>query len=354
MKNLISIIIPVYNAEKYISSCIDSILNQTIDNFEIILINDGSTDNSLSILNDYKNKDIRVVVIDKVNEGVSIARNVGIKHSKGKYITFIDSDDFLEPNALETMLNLMIQFNSDIVRTNYNRIDTHATYIAKTYKNNELLVLNRNNRKILYDDIINQKIGCYLWLLLIKKDLLIKNNITFNELLFVHQDIDYYINLVKHAKSIYFSDAITYNYYNNLGGSKNYKYFDRNVKAFIDLYKSIISKLGSSYKGISSSLFISLLLPALHYLYLGDKDKAKIKYNEIINNKDIQNIFKEYNKKYFSKKILIIYPGYISIKKKYSFATFKLLFINSYSLYIKVRNIRDKLKDLKDRKKRHN
>ena len=95
MKEILSIIVPVYNAENYLKECIDSILGQKYSNIELILVNDGSKDSSLSICNEYKKNDFRVKVIDKQNEGVSIARNVGIEAAKGKYIGFVDSDDLV-------------------------------------------------------------------------------------------------------------------------------------------------------------------------------------------------------------------------------------------------------------------
>lgn len=102
MKNQpkVSIIVPVYNVEKYLAKCLDSLVNQTLKDIEIICINDGSTDNSLEILNTYAQKDSRITIIDKKNEGVSAARNTGLNISKGEYIMFVDSDDYLElPNV---------------------------------------------------------------------------------------------------------------------------------------------------------------------------------------------------------------------------------------------------------------
>ena len=100
---LISIIVPVYNAEKTIKKCIDSILAQTYRNFELILINDGSRDSSLNILKEYENTDERIVVISQENSGVSVARNKGIDSARGDYIIFVDSDDYISENALEVL-----------------------------------------------------------------------------------------------------------------------------------------------------------------------------------------------------------------------------------------------------------
>jgi len=97
-----SIIVPVYNIEKYICQCVDSILSQTYSNLEIILVNDGSTDNSLSILNDYAKKDARIIIVDKKNGGLSSARNAGIDVCMGDYISFIDGDDWVAENMYAT------------------------------------------------------------------------------------------------------------------------------------------------------------------------------------------------------------------------------------------------------------
>ena len=127
---IISIIVPIYNSEKYLERCINSILNQTYTNFELILINDGSKDSSLKICRKYASKDNRIVVIDKENEGVSIARNMGIQRAKGELISFVDADDYIEKTFLEDMLNVMSKYNVDYVTCGYNRVyDDHTEHI---------------------------------------------------------------------------------------------------------------------------------------------------------------------------------------------------------------------------------
>ena len=105
MEELISVIVPIYNAEKYLKRCIESIISQTYKNMEIILINDGSKDNSKKICNEFLKKDCRIKLINKENEGVSAARNYGINAAIGKYISFVDADDWLEKNLLLEMYN---------------------------------------------------------------------------------------------------------------------------------------------------------------------------------------------------------------------------------------------------------
>lgn len=101
----ISVVVPVYNVEKYIGQCLDSILGQTLKDIEIICINDGSKDNTLEILKDYAQKDSRIILIDKENEGLSKARNQGTEIASGEYISFIDSDDWIDENYLEALYN---------------------------------------------------------------------------------------------------------------------------------------------------------------------------------------------------------------------------------------------------------
>lgn len=116
MENIkISVIIPVYNVEKYLVECLDSVINQTFTDIEIICVNDGSTDNSLVILENYANKDSRIKIISQENKGVSCARNTGIAFSNGKYIYFIDSDDYLELDALNKLYNLAEDNSLDLI-----------------------------------------------------------------------------------------------------------------------------------------------------------------------------------------------------------------------------------------------
>ena len=114
----ISIIIPVYNVEKYIERCVNSLLNQTFQNIEIILINDSSTDSSLEICNKLAEKDSRIKVIHKENEGAGMARNAALKIATGKYIGFVDSDDFVAPDMFKELYEKAEKYNSDLISEN--------------------------------------------------------------------------------------------------------------------------------------------------------------------------------------------------------------------------------------------
>ena len=118
----ISIVVPIFNQEKYITLCLESILKQSFKDFELILVNDGSTDNSLSICKQYALKDQRIIIIDKKNEGVTKARKDGFLKARGKYTSYIDSDDYLADNALETLYTIAEDNDADLVIGNFDRV----------------------------------------------------------------------------------------------------------------------------------------------------------------------------------------------------------------------------------------
>jgi len=119
---LISIIVPVYKVEQYLHRCVDSILSQTYDNFELILIDDGSPDGCPAICDEYTKNDSRVHVIHQVNQGLAEVRNVGVKQAHGEYIAFIDSDDFVSPNYIETLYSGVVDYDADISICSFSKV----------------------------------------------------------------------------------------------------------------------------------------------------------------------------------------------------------------------------------------
>ena len=117
--DLVSVVVPVYNVDQYIRECLESIVTQTYKNIQIVIINDGSTDTSLSICEEYQNMDSRIEIITTVNSGLSSARNIGIEHSKADYLVFVDSDDFLDTTYIEKLLYKIKDTNADLVMCNF-------------------------------------------------------------------------------------------------------------------------------------------------------------------------------------------------------------------------------------------
>lgn len=148
MELLISVIVPVYNVEKYLSKCLDSIINQTYKNLEIILIDDGSTDDSGKICDEYSKMDKRVKVFYQQNQGVSAARNKGIDLATGEYLTFVDADDWIEKDYFEKAVEYLNKFNPVVMINNYLKIDKDKNIINYFDKNNEILKLSQREALI--------------------------------------------------------------------------------------------------------------------------------------------------------------------------------------------------------------
>lgn len=156
---MISVIIPVYNVEKYIDECIQSVINQTYSNFECILINDGSTDNSGTICDKWAEIDRRIKVIHQTNQGVSSARNVGINYSSGEYITFIDSDDYIESDYLEHFTEMILKTNSELYLSGLSKFHINGNIINYAPNTTTDFLLDISNIDLFID--LNQKYLLY-------------------------------------------------------------------------------------------------------------------------------------------------------------------------------------------------
>ena len=172
----ISIIIPVYNVEKYLERCLNSIVNQTLYDLEIICINDGSTDKSLEILNKFAEKDSRFIIINQKNSGQAIARNKALEVVNGEYVGFVDSDDWIDSNFYENLYNSAKKYNTDIA----------VASVLRERKNCSSYRIKYNNEKVYTgkSDILNVcdcPNLCYIWNKIYKTDKLKFSNITFPE-----------------------------------------------------------------------------------------------------------------------------------------------------------------------------
>ena len=166
-KALISIIIPVYKVEIYLEKCIQSVINQTYENLQIILVDDGSPDNCGKICDEYAQKDHRIEVIHKSNGGLSDARNKGLEIAKGEYIGFIDSDDYIESDMYEVLYNLLKQYNADVSICNFYTVSQGKIAI----KNAENGIKEYNRIEILKEVLLDNNIQSYAWNKLYKKEL---------------------------------------------------------------------------------------------------------------------------------------------------------------------------------------
>ena len=205
INELVSIIVPIYNVEEYLNCCIESIINQTYNNLEIILVNDGSTDSCAILVDEWGKKDNRIKVIHKSNEGVSKARNIGVLESSGEFIVFVDPDDFLDRNFVNDMISIIKRENSDLVICNYRKVNKRADIIDEIY------CFSKNNNRDSY--IKNVLLGNgFLWNKIFKRSLIVSNSLKFNQELIVLEDELFILNYLKYCKKASYTDKILYNY----------------------------------------------------------------------------------------------------------------------------------------------
>ena len=260
---LISIVIPVYNVEKYLEKCLKSVLSQNFTDYEIILVNDGSTDTSLEICKSFANSDNRIILIDKENGGLSDARNQGIIESKGKYIMFLDSDDYW--NEFDALDNLVIEMesNSDVVLYKYQEyFFEYKKLVKKKTLDYNIKALNQD-KNIIIDKIFRDgNFPGSAWRVAIKRSFVLENKLFFTKGI-KSEDIDWIINVFIHLKSISAVDDDFYIYLKNRPGSITNT---ANFKSFKDLYYSI-NKWRSILEEIKEP-FSQDLLSFLAYEYI--------------------------------------------------------------------------------------
>lgn len=307
----VSIIVPVYNTEKYLRKCLDSLIHQTLKDIEIIIVNDGSSDNSQGIINEYAKKDIRVKAYFKENGGQGSARNLGLEKATGEYIGYVDSDDFVELNMYEDMYNKAIEDRSYIVKVGYYitaetgdivkeqifAVDTKPTNICQT-------------PEILFDNTaVTNK--------LFKASLLKNNNIQFRVKKW-YEDFDFVIKTICFASNISVIEKPYYYYLQRTGSTMNNSNISRNLE-ILEAMDEIIDFCKK--QGIYDKLAEQLEFLAVQHIYLPTnvriiranaswKEKKKVidkinkymdehfknyknnKYNSIILTKKKQNILK--------------------------------------------------------------
>lgn len=213
----ISIIMPVYNKQDYIQRSLDSVLNQDFSDFELIAIDDGSTDNSLKVLKEYERKDSRIRVIHTENQGVSHARNMGLDNCEGEYLTFVDADDELEPEYLQNLYDSLVFNDADIVIQGITKVfpdgserDIVGNYDTGKYKFSDLIMAFAD---------IQKRTGIFGFCVSKLFPIELCRDVRFNEELSLAEDFDYYLRVYPNVKTIYLDRRSYYRYYQGLAGS---------------------------------------------------------------------------------------------------------------------------------------
>ena len=236
----LSIIVPVYNVEKYLEKCMDSIINQKTNfSYEVICVNDGSTDSSLEILNKYANKYKQVKIISEKNQGLSAARNTGIKNSSGKYLMFIDSDDYIAETCVEKLMKEATKEDYDLVKAGYIEFSSETNQEIKRIEYINTVITEKN--KLELDKVKGHAWGCVL-----KRELF--NNIRF-PIGYWYEDIIMKLLIFPKCKKIKIVDDILYYYRINLNGLSRKTQKQQSYKCLEQYY--LVEKSLEKYRGLA-------------------------------------------------------------------------------------------------------
>ena len=234
---LLSIIVPVYNKEKKISRCLDSLRAIVADDVEFIVVNDGSTDETKNICEKYESLDARFCLINKDNSGVSGARNAGIEHSKGEYISFVDADDEVTTNY-NKVVDVLQEEKYQLYGFDYCAQKKDKTVVCKK----ELLIPGKNNREVLYNSFLTG-LSNSVCMNIYQASIIRENHIRFTEGMVMGEDCEFNSLYLRHCFEIYYIDEVCYRYYVDDDGSAthqrrlNYlKDLDRMYQAFLAIY----------------------------------------------------------------------------------------------------------------------
>lgn len=240
----VTIIVPVYNVEQYLRKCLDSLVNQSLRDLEIILVNDCSTDHSEAIILEYKNRDSRIVYLKQtINQGQGMARNYALNEAKGEYVLFVDSDDYIALDAAETLYNKAIELNLDILEADYFKV--YPTYIKKQQNALFTEVLTGNE----YFEKIPYTVGV-IWNKLWRTEFIKKNNLSFVKEIF--EDVIFISKSTLIAKRVFRINYSFYYYIVRENSTMTSKVSEKHINSQIKLIKSLEIVYNES-KGLKGS-----------------------------------------------------------------------------------------------------
>lgn len=328
VNSLVSVIVPVYNVQKYIGKCITSIQDQTYKNIEIIIINDGSLDNSVEIINECAANDNRIKIIHIDNNGVSNARNIGINTAVGEYVTFIDADDFIDSNFIEYMLSIVRVSKADFVLSRKCNVFPGPN---KTEEVDKIEIIT--GEKIAVDFISPGGITIGCWNKMYKRDLLIKNNVSFPVNFFMGEGLNFIIQVAHISKTVGVGNKKVYNYRRD---NPNSATTVKSVEKFINANKALMN-IKNKYDFESEEYNHGLLCHSLHIslniLTLITESRSLDNYKE-----DYFN-----HLSFIRKNIFVIIKSSFSNKLKIKFLTYSFSPKASYYLFLCYKKIKASL-----------
>lgn len=317
MQPKVSVIVPVYNVGQYIERCVNSLVEQTLKEIEIIFVNDGSTDNSVHILNKYLEKDIRIQIVNQKNSGVSMARNKGIQEAKGQYIAFVDADDWIEKEMLELLYHTMIKENSDVVMCGYvrefqDRSKEKIFSLAEKvcYEGQTLNELHRRLVGPIGEEMGNpEALDSFgtVWAKLYNREMIINNYIQFVDLKEIgsNEDTLFNIHLIHHCSKVVFINQPLYHYWKGNVSSITTKYNPNLQNQFTSLFQLMRkfikeNQLSNDYhKALDNRICMAALGLGLNECNQNLSFKSLKKVREFLHSTQLKQAYERFELKYF-------------------------------------------------------
>ena len=323
----VSIIVPVYNVEKYLPKCIESILEQTYSNFQLILVDDGSLDNCGAICDEYAARDSRIVVIHKKNGGVSSARNYGLSYVTGKYITFCDSDDQYAPEWIEKLVSAIEQDHADVAVGNYIQVFEDGTVDGKSDHATGSIVLVTCENIIQYciDNVFDYAHGWEIWSRLFRAEPIVNNKIRFCETCHNYaEDLCFVLEYMMYAKKVISIDFAGYLYTQRQNSMMRLSV--NSIK--LDCVNEVSTQYETRFVQVFDKIFVKKYLPIMHYAIM-DTEYQKMVYG--LHNFKLKEQFKKIvNFSQWRKKTIRIFRCGKELEYLYNKYIMRTIFVFSY------------------------
>lgn len=309
MDDKVSIIVPVYNSEKTLKRCLESLINQSYKNIEILLINDGSQDGSIDICNEYAKKESRIVLISQDNAGVSSARNVGILNSTGKFLSFVDSDDFVANTFIEKLHDSIVKTSSDMAICNFWIENCKRNYLKNSLDFDDNFNITPEK---FYENF--KRFGGFLWNKMFKKTMI--NNLMLDTNIHYCEDELFVTEYVEKVKKISYTAIPIYHYCINHDGASSWKSWNTKKITIINAKKRILSILKKYDFNIYKEYY-------LNYFFI---------INDIYNRYSNEIISRDYLKKSYKK--ILVSSDYSIKEKSEAILRFRMFKVYNFIRYL--------------------
>ena len=322
----VSVILPVYNVEKYIRKCLESLIQQELKEIEIIVVNDGSTDKSLDIINEFMKLDNRIKLVNKNNGGVSAARNSGLMIANGEYVSFVDSDDWVEKSFLFKLYNLAKANSCDVAGCNF-VISGENSKVEYKYPLDEEKIYERQDiTSDIAEKIIAGTIKTNVWDKIYKREFLSTNSIKFDEKIIRFEDWYFYVEVCKHMnRCIYINEGL-YNY-RIIEGSLSNKYYENFFEMIISMNKRkqlFMNELSirdeKNYRNMRNNFIDDIIKSINHIIFESNKS---LRYKLLTIRKVLNN---EFNAKFLNYNFICDYLSDRKINKYYANVLLNLIY----------------------------